>query len=330
MSDLKMSHLSISIIIPTFQRPNDLLAAARSVFAQTILNITECTLIIVDNDPAASATASIETLRAEAPETLTIISDHEPNAGVANARNLAISHVKTDLIAFLDDDQSAADDEWLEKLYRLHLELKPTVVFGPLVTVLPKTVSEHHAYFKKFFGRMDPSPRGFIDQFHGGCNTLIDMAQLPPQRPLFDISTNQSGGEDDLLFTMIEDHGGTFAWEPDAPVYERVPVRRAHLGYTLRRAMVYGQGPTYLAKAEKKYHLLPFWMAVGGVKMVLHGVMAGIGFVFKLENRADHLDKAARGLGKVFFWRTGNMYGAAALRDPASIGQDEITVAPGT
>jgi len=324
-----MSNLSISIIIPTFQRPSDLLAAARSVFTQTILSKTQCTLIIVDNDPAASATEAIETLRAEAPDTLTIISDHEPRAGVANARNCAISHVKTDLIAFLDDDQSAGDDEWLEKLYRLHLELKPSVVFGPLVTVLPKSVTQHHAYFQKFFGRMDPSPRGFIKEFHGGCNTLIDVAKLPKQRPLFDVSTNESGGEDDLLFTAIENIGGTFAWEPDALVYERVPVRRAHLGYTLRRAMVYGQGPTYLAITKKKYYLLPFWMAFGAVKALGHGLIAGIGYIMRLDSRAHHLDQAARGLGKVFFWRTGNMYGTAALRDSASIGKDEITVAPG-
>jgi len=324
-----MSNLSISIVIPTFQRPDDLVAAVRSVFTQTMLEKTSCSLVIVDNDPEASAAEVIEQLREEAPKNLTFIAAHEPRAGVANARNCAMEHVSTDLIAFLDDDQSAANDQWLEKLYALHLELKPTVVFGPLVSVLPDSVIKHRAYFKRFFGRHDPSPRGFIEDFHGGCNTLIDVAKLPQRRPLFDTSTNETGGEDDALFADIRKINGTFAWEPHAPVYERVPKRRARLGYTLRRAVVYGQGPTFHARREKKYHVLLGWMLIGFFKMLWHGFRAGIGYIFKLENRADQLDKAIRGLGKVFFWRSFALYGAPALRDASLISQDEVTVAPG-
>lgn len=324
-----MTELSISVIIPTFQRPDDLIAAARSVFTQTILDITECSIIIVDNDPEGSAADAIEQLRLEAPASLKFISAHEPRAGVANARNCAMDHVTTDLIAFLDDDQSAGDPEWLEKLYYLHKELKAAVTFGPLVTVLPKSVTQHKDYFCKFFGRHDPSPRGFIENYHGGCNTLIDVTQLPKERPLFDPITNETGGEDDLLFIAIADLGGRFAWEPDAKVYERVPIRRAHLGYTLRRAYAYGQGPTTNAMRLKQYHILVMWMAVGLVKFFWHGTRACFGYLFKLKNRADYLDKTIRGIGKVFFWRAFNLYGAPALRDADSIGEDEITVAPG-
>jgi len=324
-----MSDLSISIVIPTFQRPADLIAAVQSVFAQSMLEKTACTLIIVDNDPAASAAEAIDVLRAEAPSNLTFIAAHEPRPGVANARNCAMDHVTTDLIAFLDDDQSAGDAQWLEKLYALHVELKPSVVFGPLVSVLPDSVTEHQAYFKRFFGRHDPSPRGFIDEFHGGCNTLIDVSKLPTQRPLFDPSTNETGGEDDVLFAAIQKINGTFAWEPNAPVYERVPKRRATLSYTLRRAIVYGQGPTFHARRQHKYHLLAGWMLIGFFKMIWHGLRAGIGYLLKLENRADELDKATRGLGKVFFWRSFELYGAPALRDANSISEDEVTVAPG-
>jgi len=168
-----MSDHSISVVIPTFQRPNDLLAAARSVFTQTMLEKVACSLVIVDNDPAASAADAIELLRSEAPKNLTVIAAHEPRPGVANARNCAMEYVTTDLLAFLDDDQSAGDDRWLEKLYALYIDLKPTVVFGPLVSVLPDNVTEHQAYFKRFFGRADPSPRGFIKHYHGPSTPWI-------------------------------------------------------------------------------------------------------------------------------------------------------------
>ena len=323
-----MTSPSLSIIIPTFQRPEDLLYAARSVFSQTLLSKIQCTLIIVDNDPAGSAAQNIEILRVEAPANLSFVSAHEPRAGVSNARNCAMELVTSDLIAFLDDDQSAANNEWLEILYKLHLDLKPTVVFGSLITVLPESVEQHHTYFKKFFGREDHSPRGFIEHFHGGANTLIDMSQLPEKRPIFDETWNDSGGEDDALFVMIKENGGTFAWEPDASVYERVPERRANLNYTLRRAMAYGQGPTNIALIKKKYHMLLAWMAIGGAKAIWHGARAGLGYVFRLSNRAEQLDLSIRGLSKVFFWRSPNLYGQAALRDDSVVGQDKVTVAP--
>ncbi|MEO9969076.1 MAG: glycosyltransferase family 2 protein [Hyphomonadaceae bacterium] len=307
------SNLSISIIIPTFQRPDGLLVAARSVFNQTMLEKTKCTLIIVDNDPKASARESIEILREEAPDNLQFKADYEPAAGVANARNCAINMVESDLIAFLDDDQSARDTDWLEKLYKLHMELKPAVVFGPLITALPDDITRHRKYFSRFFGRADRSPRGFIKHFHGGCNTLIDVSRLPKKRPLFDPATNELGGEDDLLFMDIKAIGGTFAWEPDAGVFEHVQRKRLSLNYTLKRASVYGQGPTSQARRERNYLKLMFWMAVGSVKFAYHGTLGAIGYIFRSESSAQHIDFAVRGLSKVLFWRTFALYGNSAL-----------------
>lgn len=310
-----MTNLSISIIIPTFQRPSGLLVAARSIFKQTMLDKTECTLIIVDNDPRASAAEAIEILRAEAPQSLRFLSDHEPAAGVANARNCAIDMVDTDLIAFLDDDQSARDADWLEKLYKLHLELKPAVVFGPLITALPDDITKHRKYFSRFFAREDDSERGFIGHYHGGCNTLVDVASLPTTRPLFDPKTNDTGGEDDLLFLAIEKIGGKFAWEPDAGVYEHVMRKRLSMKYTLKRAFGYGHGPTSKALKLREYHKLVFWMAVGTAKFLYHGTLGAIGYIFKLENRAQHIDFAVRGGAKIVFWKTIPLYGNAALTD---------------
>ncbi len=311
-----MPERSISIIIPTFQRPDGLLVAARSVFKQTMLDKTDCTLIIVDNDPAASARDSIEILRAEAPENLRFIAAHEPDAGVANARNCAIDLVDSDLIAFLDDDQSAQNADWLEKLYDLHMELKPAVVFGPLITVLPDDITRHRAYFSRFFGRADRSKRGYIKHYHGGCNTLIDVASLPKKRPLFDPDTNETGGEDDMLFMDIEDIGGQFAWEPEANVFEHTARKRLNLKYTLKRAFVYGQGPCTEARLERNYPKLAIWMAIGAAKFALHGTRGVLGYLVKAEGSAQQIDLAMRGIAKVFFWKRINLYGAAALIKP--------------
>lgn len=320
---------TISIIVPTFQRPKDLVIAVTSLFSQTMLAKADCKLIIVDNDPNGSAAPVVETLCAQAPASLRFVALHEPKAGIANARNAAMEHVDTDLLAFVDDDQTAADPEWLEKLYNLYVELKPAVVFGPVVTVLPRSVTQNQAYFQRFFGRNGPEARGLVDEYFGCSNTLIDLAQVPKQRPLFDPKTNESGGEDDLLFDMIEKKGGKFAWHPDAPLLERVPKRRATLNYTLKRAMVYGQGPTSLALKHRRYHALAFWICVGFCKMIWHGARAGLGYALGRESWAQQLDLAARGASKITFWRSFRLYGAPALRDPASLSDEEVTSTSG-
>ena len=95
----------ISIIIPTQRRPQGLAIAARSVFAQVGVDAKELELVIVDNDQVASAKALADGFKSEAPFPVTYV--HEPRAGVANARNAALSAAKGELIAFLDDDEEA-------------------------------------------------------------------------------------------------------------------------------------------------------------------------------------------------------------------------------
>ena len=323
-----MPEKSIAIVIPTFQRPNDLLVAARSVFTQTMLEKTDCTLVIIDNDPAASAKDAVEALKADCPANLTLITEHEPRAGVASSRNRAISLINSDLIAFMDDDQSAVSDTWLENLYDLYKDIEAGVIFGPVITALPKSVVKHTDYLSAFFSREAEAKRGFIKHYYGLGNCLVDVAQLPPERPLFDERTNAGGGEDVDLFERMQARGGTFGWAPEAAVYERVPKRRATLRYAYRRAFSFGQGPSGIAVDEKAYHKLSFWMIVGAAQFSIHGILATLCYILRLEARVTHADKAIRGLGKTLFWIKDDLYGAPALRDPSLIHEDEITLSP--
>ena len=98
----------ISVVVPTFNRPEGLKRAVTSLYQQTLAK-DGFDLIVVDNTPDASAKDAIAELRATCPESVNLIVLHEPAAGVANARNHAMSAVRTDLVAFLDDDQSAPE-----------------------------------------------------------------------------------------------------------------------------------------------------------------------------------------------------------------------------
>lgn len=311
-----MSDYRLTVVIPTFNRPDGLLRAARSVFAQTLASVEEFTLLIVDNSPSASATGAIDVLGAECPDTVRLQSVHEPRPGVANARNAAMEAVETDLVAFLDDDQSATET-WLEHLLATHSAFPASVVFSAVVAALPDGIKRHRPYFSAFFERQPDHQTGYVTEYYGAGNALVDFSRVPGCRPYFDAAMNRSGGEDDLLFQRIEEGGGKFAWSADTHVFEHPEPGRLTLGYTLRRAFAYGRAPVTLArKANPKRHLdVIFWIGVGGVKAIWHSLKWLILIAVGSRNHAFELDLAVRGIGKVLWFVDLHFYGADAVED---------------
>lgn len=96
MNDLPL----VTVIIPTYNRPDYLLEAVNSVNNQSYENIE---LIIVDDaseDPASQVVPERHT-------ELTIrIIRHEDNQGASSARNTGFKFASGEFIAFLDDDDS--------------------------------------------------------------------------------------------------------------------------------------------------------------------------------------------------------------------------------
>ncbi|MCI4646224.1 MAG: glycosyltransferase [Hyphomonadaceae bacterium] len=316
----------VSVVIPTFRRPYELLRAMHSVFRQTYLEGALAELVIVDNDPSGSSMEPARLLAAEAPASLRVTILHCPDPGVANARNMAVDAVTTPLIAFLDDDQSAPAT-WLAELVQAHSETAASVVFGPVDTALPNSIHHHRAYFQAFFARNPDLPDGLIPTFFGCGNALLDLRQLPAQRPLFDAATNETGGEDDNLFSRIQRQGARFAWASRARVWEHVPANRATLDYTLRRALAYGQGPSRMAREGGDYSQLAFWMAVGLGQFIVYGLTALVGWAVRAPTRAIWLGRATQGLGKLVWWPKHRFYGASQTA-PAAPTSDQSMPPP--
>lgn len=289
----------ISIIIPTQRRPQGLAIAARSVLAQAGVDASELELVIVDNDQVASAKALAERFKTEAPFPVTYV--HEPRAGVANARNAALCAAKGELIAFLDDDEEAPAG-WLAALLRVMDAHRADVVFGPVRARAPAGVTAHRAYLEKFFSRLDDSPEGLIDHYYGCGDSLVRRAALPDPNKPFSMARNLIGGEDDLLFGNMQRAGKRIAWAPDAWVWEDPVPERLTLGYTIRRAFAYGQGPSEHCAVSGDAAGVAKWMAVGIVQAAAFGALAGLKWLTRSASFADTLDRAARGLGKTLWW----------------------------
>ncbi|MFT3996172.1 MAG: glycosyltransferase family 2 protein [Asticcacaulis sp.] len=303
--------MSLSVIIPTFRRPDGLRTALNSVFAQTGLD-RPVQIIVCDNDPKGSARALVAELTPGAGQTLTYL--HEPSPGVANARNTAVRAATGDVILFLDDDEEAPQD-WAKTLLETQAAFDADVVFGPVTARLKTADVRFRPYFEAFFSRFGPKDSGLIPDYYGCGNSLIRRKHLSGDEP-FDTGRNNCGGEDDKLFYDLKQQGARMAWSASAFVWEDVPESRATLSYTLPRAFAYGQGPSTSAMAStpKKPLTCAYWMLNGLVQAAVFGV-AGAGlYAGGASSAARILDKAARGAGKLIWFHKLGFYGTALLR----------------
>ncbi|GAA0623125.1 glycosyltransferase family 2 protein [Brevundimonas kwangchunensis] len=299
----------VAILMPTLRRPDSLERALRSLFAQEGVSDRVESIVVVDNDPAASARDRVESLRPACPWPLIYVS--EPTPGVARARNAGLAATDAPLIAFLDDDE-AASPGWLAALLAAQVETGADAVFGPIAGRAPGAAEWLKPYLERFFGREGPAHTGVVEAPWGCGNSLLVRATALPGATPFNTSADQTGGEDDLLFSGLKARGGTFGWAANAWVEEFAPPHRATLNYTLARAFAYGQGPSQTAAHERNWAGVLRWMIIGAGQTVVFGAISLCLTAVGSPKRAELYDRTARGLGKLF-WIKGfepHFYGA--------------------
>ncbi|TGY87793.1 glycosyltransferase [Marinicauda algicola] len=301
--------MSLSVLIPTFRRPDGLSRALVSVFAQTR---APDEIVVVDNAPEGGARAVIDALAPRSPAG--IVHVHEPSPGVANARNAGFAAARGRHIAQLDDDESASPD-WLQRLMETRERLDAPVVFGPVAAQAPQAGALRRAYVTRLYSRSGPGADSVLTKPYGCGNSLIDRAAAPLPAEPFDPATNETGGEDDLLFARLAARGTRFAWSARAHVVEHVDPRRARWAYLMARSFAYGQGPSQACVTGERVRPLRLaaWMGIGAAQMAVFGAAALPARLAGAEAAAACLDRAVQGAGKVL-WMDAfgpRFYGAA-------------------
>jgi hypothetical protein len=304
--------MSLAVLIPTFRRNDSLARALRSVFAQTR---TPDEIIIADNDPAGGAEAIVALLRADAPCPLVYV--HAPEPGVANARNAGFASTRALRIAQLDDDESASP-AWLAALEQVRMQTRAQVVFGPVRPEPdPGAASELAAAWCRRLYARDPELADGVTERPWGCgNSLIDRATAALPDPVFDPCANETGGEDDLLFSHLALNGAVFAWSAAAGVTEHVEGRRLNAAHLARRAFSFGQSPAQTAAHEGRRLAVAGWMLVGAAQLAVFGVLCGPAALMSPAAGAACADKALQGAGKLiwFNFAAPRFYGLAKLQ----------------
>ncbi len=117
--------LSFSIIIPTYNRPEQLANCLRSL--QALNYPRDCVeVIVVDDGSDMSLTPVVDSAKGEGDLNIRLLV--QENAGPGAARNTGVAQAKGDYIAFTDDDCMPKPD-WLEKI-AAHLKRLPQALIG--------------------------------------------------------------------------------------------------------------------------------------------------------------------------------------------------------
>jgi succinoglycan biosynthesis protein ExoM len=290
--------MSVTVVIPTFRRPEGLRAAIQSVLTQSQ---QPDRLIVVDNAPEGGAACMTRTATAIARFDVEYI--HEPKAGVSNARNAGLSAVDTRYVAFLDDDE-IADPHWLCALLETAQTCDAGVVFGPLRGDAKAVPGVRGAMARRLYSRVGPESDTPIEAPFGCGNSLIDLAAIElPEQP-FDPSLNETGGEDDVFFAMLKDQGVQFAWSARASGIEVVDGARAEWRYLAARSFAFGQGATQnCARRDRPNWLgVAFWMLVGLGQLAVFAPLAALTVLVRSKKAAEFVDRTIQAAGKVIWF----------------------------
>ena len=300
----------IAVLIPTYSRPDSLARALRSVFGQDRADLIR-EIVVIDNAPDGSARQTVDALRTASPAPLIYI--HATPPGVATARNVGLSATDAPYIAFIDDDEEASPT-WLGALYDVHQTLEADVTFGPVQGRTPDALAWKRPYLERFFSRTGPATSGLSEEVYGCGNSLMTRATALKDPAPFDTAANDTGGEDDRLFSDLKAAGGRFAWAADAWVDEIAPTHRATLRYTLSRAISYGQSPAQLCWRRGDPLGTAKWVVIGAGQVLIYGATALVLMALQRPAWIDVMDQAARGLGKVLWFRNVAFYGRGAAK----------------
>jgi len=302
----------VSIVVPTYKRPEGIRTALKSLRGQHAGDrLVE--IVVADNDPLASAKAFVEEFSKTSD--IEVIYKHVPEPGVSNARNGALEVARGRFVAFLDDDMDALSG-WLDELVKASLKYKAAITFGPAIALMPNKDDPLNPYMAPFFSRIANAPEGYISKCLGTGGCLLDLSLCEMPSPAFDPVHNETGGEDDALFHHLQHRGAKVAWAIKAESYEIVPASRATPTYMWKRNFAFGQGPTQAAADEGLAGLpgIIKWMVIGVMQFCVYGPI----FAFlKITGRPKYIhyqNRTAQALGKFFWWRSfrQKLYGTSA------------------
>lgn len=291
--------VTLSVVIPTFRRPAylpDLFAALA-----TETRGLPAEVVLVDNDPQASARAFA------LPPFARYV--HEPEPGVANARNRGVAEARGTHIVFLDDDELPVSG-WL-RAFAACAATGEQAAFGPIDAVFdepppPDLRAPLERVFSRAIASVDGGDISASRAYLGSGNSMFSREVLLRLGPPFDPAFNGGGEDVWLLRQLVDDHGIRLVWCAGARVRERVPASRSTTAFLHNRRYRDGQLRCIVETGVGGWRSaarVGFWMAAGAAQMLVGATCAVLTRPASASRSLRWQLMAVGGAGKVLWWR---------------------------
>ena len=288
----------VAVCVATYKRPhqlNQLLGTVSQLRFDSGRTVDLC-VIVVDNDPSASAHGIVQALESHFP--FPIRYQVERERGISFARNRAVSLASDcEYVAFVDDDE-VVDPHWLNSLLACGEAFEADVVAGPVLSAFEHTPPSW-VIAGCFFDTARHATGTRLPFTHAG-NVLVRMDVLQTVAGPFDPRFALTGGEDTLLFMQLVSAGARLVWCDTALVTELVPPLRTTVRWILRRAY---RGGNSIALCEAVVD--PRWarrgsrLAKGFIRAAQGAVGIGSGLHAGKAGLIRALARVALGLGMI-------------------------------
>jgi GT2 family glycosyltransferase len=242
---------SVSVVIPTFRRPHDVIRCVDSILAT---GYPELEVVVVDNAPDEGSTAAEMAKRYRGEERVRYLA--EPTSGASRARNLGVRATRGEIVAFADDDVTV-DRYWLAALVNALVEHPDVGCVTGLV--IPETLGTPvQLWFEQFGGFNRGYTQRLFDLSHhrgdsllypytagglGGLGNAAFRRDALSSLEAFDVTlgpgTPAFGAEDQDAFVRLLKSGHRVLYEPAALVHHK---HRDSYGDLRWQIFTYGAG----------------------------------------------------------------------------------------
>jgi GT2 family glycosyltransferase len=212
-----MADPRVSVIVPTYRRPELLEACLAALRAQD-LSHTEFEIAVVDD---ASGDRTTDVLRAQAREMPNLVwASQSVNAGPAATRNLAVSISHAPLLLFLDDDIIASPN-LLSTHLALHAPRGPMfgvvghVTWHASVTVTPFMEWLESEAIQFNYANMTPGPQREVWSAFYTCNLSVSREAFDAEGG-FNENFPYPACEDSDLGARLAKRGFELSYHPEA------------------------------------------------------------------------------------------------------------------
>jgi len=229
----------IAVCALTYLRPDGLERLLDGLDNMSVPNNSDLIIVIVDNDPDASARVAVKHRANTTRHTIQYV--HEPARGISTARNAAVAAAldwNAAAVCFIDDDEWP-DPEWLVEFVATRDKTGADIVTGPVFPVFDETPPQW-VIDGEFFERRRHEHHEQI-RYATTSTVLIGTQCFDGRTEPFNVAFGMSGGEDTHLFAELREAGFVTVWCDRSHVYESIPSSRVDTRWILKREYRRGQ-----------------------------------------------------------------------------------------